>query len=151
MQLHLDARRPAAGPADCRAQGDVCIGYAEARQGYAVCLSIPSLSLVVVVVVVVRRRQLPPPTKPVHRTGEAVHPCGQRSLEAFNRLGQCLNDGLLRLHVGAKGEELVLLEAQCGFAHLQFGHRRGLELPFHLWRWVCAVAVRGAWLLFFWK
>jgi hypothetical protein len=33
-----------------------------------------------------------------------------------------VEERVLRLDVGAEGEELVLLEAQGGFAHLQLGH-----------------------------
>jgi len=32
---------------------------------------------------------------------------------------------MLRLHIGAEGEELMLLEAQRRFAHVQLGHGSG--------------------------
>lgn len=71
------------------------------------------------------RRRIPPLLpQPVHRAGEAVHPGRQRALEALNRLRQRLQDRLLRLHVGAESEELVLLEAQGRFAHVKLRHCR---------------------------
>ena len=76
--------------------------------------------VVVGVAVVVRRRVALPLS--VHRAGEAVHPRRQRALEPLDRLRQRVQDRVLRLYVGAEGEDLVLLKAQCCFAHVELGH-----------------------------
>ena len=78
------------------------------------------VSLPPLIPIEILRRPLPPP--PVHGARQTVHPGRQCALETLDGLRERVEDRVLRLDVGAEGEELVLLEAQCRLAHLQLGH-----------------------------